>query len=123
MEDVSAAAEHRALSTEACLPDTVLTRDAIAIRLHPADNVAVAVRKLPAGATLPGSIITREPVPSGHKVAVTAIAPGEAVRKYGQVIGVATQPIAAGGHVHVHNLVMSEQRSDAEVADIWRRNE
>ncbi len=77
------------------MPDTVLTRDAIAIRLHPVDNVAVAVRKLPAGATLPGDVVTREPVPSGHKVAIASIAPGDAVRKYGQVIGVATQPIAA----------------------------
>src|SRR5213079_2553928 len=39
------------------------------------------------------------------------------------VIGVATQPIPAGAHVHVHNLVMSEQRADAEAPDFWRRNE
>ena len=105
------------------MSDTVLTRDKTAIRLHPADNVVVAVRRLPAGTVLPGDVTTREPVPFGHKVATAAIAPGNAVRKYGQVIGVATQPIFAGAHVHVHNLVMSEQRADAEVPDFWRRNE
>ena len=108
---------------EARLSDTVLTRDKTAIRLHPADNVVVAVRRLPAGTVLPGDVTTREPVPFGHKVATAAIAPGSAVRKYGQVIGVATEPIPAGAHVHVHNLVMSEQRADAEVPDFWRRNE
>jgi altronate hydrolase len=108
---------------EARLSDTGLTRDKTAIRLHPADNVVVAVRRLPAGTVLPGGVTTREPVPFGHKVATAAIAPGNAVRKYGQVIGVATQPIFAGAHVHVHNLVMSEQRADAEVPDFWRRNE
>jgi len=53
-------------------------------------------------------ITTGEPIPSGHKVALRAIAEGEVVRKYGQVIGLATQAIAAGAHVHVHNLDMSE---------------
>ena len=65
---------------------------ALGERLHPADNVVVAVRRLPAGTILPGNVTTSEPVPFGHKVAIAAIAPGEAVRKYGQVIGVATQP-------------------------------
>ena len=97
--------------------------DGAAIRLHPADNVTVAVRKLPAGTLLPDNVATRETIPSGHKIAMAPIAPGEAVRKYGQVIGVATQPIAEGAHVHVHNLVMSDQRADAELHEGWRRNE
>ena len=108
---------------EAHLPDTALARDKATIRLHPADNVVVALRRLPAGTVLSGNVTTNEPVPFGHKVAVAPIAPGEAVRKYGQVIGVATQPVPVGAHVHVHNLVMSDQRADAEVPDFWRRNE
>jgi altronate hydrolase len=43
-------------------------------------------------------------VPPGHKVATQAIAAGEAVRRYDQIIGHATQAIAPGQHVHVHNL-------------------
>ena len=40
----------------------------------------------------------------GHKVALTAIEPGSPVRKYGQIIGFASKPIAAGAWVHVHNV-------------------
>jgi altronate hydrolase len=47
-------------------------------------------------------------VPPGHKVAVRAIAVGEPVRRYGQVIGHATKPISPGQHVHSHNLAFSE---------------
>jgi altronate hydrolase len=61
--------------------------------LHPDDDVAVALRELGA-------------VPRGHKVAVRDLAAGAPVRKYGQVIGAATVPIAAGEHVHTHNLGM-----------------
>jgi altronate dehydratase len=43
-------------------------------------------------------------VPLGHKVARRAIAPGEHIRKYGAVIGEATAVIAAGAHLHVHNM-------------------
>lgn len=43
-------------------------------------------------------------VPVGHKVALHAIGTGDAVRKYGHVIGYATADIAAGEHVHTHNL-------------------
>jgi altronate hydrolase len=105
------------------LSDMDRTHAGTAIRLHPADNVAVAVCKLPAGTVLPNNVIAREPVPSGHKIAIAPIAPAEAVRKYGQVIGVATQAIPEGAHVHVHNLVMSEQRAEADVQEGWRRNE
>lgn len=43
-------------------------------------------------------------VPYGHKVATRAIGPGEAIVKYGVTIGRATAAIAAGEHVHVHNV-------------------
>ncbi|HYG87074.1 MAG TPA: altronate dehydratase family protein [Azospirillum sp.] len=90
------------------------------IRLHPADNVVVAGVDLLPGVTLPGTdVVCRTPVPAGHKVAVQAIAVGEAVRKYNQVIGFATQPIAPGEHVHVHNLGMGDsfERDHAFGAD------
>jgi altronate hydrolase len=59
--------------------------------LHPDDTVAILTRR--AGV-----------VPSGHKVARIAHAPGDAVVKFGQIIGLATAPIAPGDHVHSHNL-------------------
>jgi altronate hydrolase len=67
--------------------------------LQPEDDVAVALRDL-------------DGVPRGHKVAVRALAEGAPIRKYGQVIGVATAPIAAGDHVHTHNLGMGPHDTD-----------
>ena len=40
----------------------------------------------------------------GHKIALRPIRKGEAVLKYGQIIGFASQDIAPGDHVHVHNV-------------------
>src|SRR5207237_9899154 len=44
------------------------------------------------------------PIDLGQKLALADIEQGEPVRKYGQIIGFASRPIAGGGHVHVHNL-------------------
>ena len=49
-------------------------------------------------------LVVREPIPLGHKVALRAIARGERVIEYGEVIGEAQADIAVGQHVHVHNL-------------------
>lgn len=57
------------------------------------------------------------PAPLGHKVAVRPIAGGQAVRKYGHVIGYATTDIAAGEHVHTHNLVFGEHVAPGTGAD------
>jgi altronate hydrolase len=85
-----------------------------AIRLHPLDNVVVASRRFPAGARVAGEgAAAREAIPVGHKMATAAIAAGEPILKYGQVIGVATQDIAAGSHVHTHNLAVSGLRRAA----------
>src|SRR5437763_1628945 len=78
-----------------------------AIQLRPEDNVAVVARNLCAGSDLNynGSILNvREPIRMGHKIALSGIGAGEAVYKYGQIIGFASQDICAGEHVHVHNL-------------------
>lgn len=87
----------------------VATAKPAVICLNPSDNVVVAVRSMEAGAPLGmRGTVARTQVPRGHKVAVAAIAPGEEVSKYGQVIGRATQSIAAGEHVHLHNMAMHE---------------
>ena len=59
-------------------------------------------------------VTTRNRIPRGHKVALRAIGAGEAVRKYGQIIGVAQQAIAPGEHIHVHNLAMADFERDCE---------
>jgi altronate hydrolase len=47
-------------------------------------------------------------VPRGHKIAVSDVGRRAPVRKYGQVIGVATTEIAPGDHVHTHNLAFDD---------------
>ena len=74
------------------------------IRLDPADNVVTATRALEAGAPAEGAT-TRGLIPRGHKVSTAPIPAGAPVRKYAQVIGYAARDIAAGEHVHDHNLV------------------
>ncbi|EPX81090.1 UxaA family hydrolase [Litoreibacter arenae] len=72
------------------------------IRLDADDNVVTATRALEAGASVE-DVTTTGLIPSGHKIATRAIAKGEQIRKYAQMIGVASQDIAAGDHVHTHN--------------------
>ena len=79
------------------------------IHLNTADNVAVARSRIPSGASLGhGGLVARADIPRGHKVAVAPIPAGESVRKYGQVIGLATADIGSGEHVHLHNMAMHE---------------
>jgi len=69
------------------------------LRLSPADNVVTALAAL-----APGEDGAREAIPRGHKMAAAPIARGERVLKYAQTIGYAACDIAAGAHVHGHNL-------------------
>lgn len=83
------------------------------IRLHASDNVLIAASQLVPGAPLPeGAHKVKSLVPPGHKVAASAIASGAAVRRYGQIIGFASRDIAAGEHVHVHNVAMGDFARD-----------
>jgi len=85
----------------------------ITIRMHPADNVAIVANDggLPAGTVLPDGLVLREHVPQGHKVALVALAAGEAVRRYDVAIGYALQDIAAGSWVHERLLRMPAARA------------
>ena len=84
-----------------------------AIRLNPSDNVVIALRDLGSGSVVPDvAAPLTGPVARGHKIAARAVAPGENVIRYGQIIGVATRPIAAGEPVHTHNLGMGTHVQD-----------
>ena len=77
------------------------------LQIHPADNAAVALRTVPARTALAPDgfpVISREEIPAGHKIALTDIAAGENVIKYGFPIGHASGDIHAGEHIHSHNL-------------------
>ena len=85
----------------------------LTIRLHPEDDVVIARVELPAGTLVPKeSVRAAVRIPAGHKIAVRAIAKGQPVHRYHQIIGFATQPIAPGDHVHVHNVAMGDFQRD-----------
>ena len=86
--------------------DTV--SDALVIRIHPKDDVVIARQQLVGGTRIESEDITVAGlIPPGHKIATRAIAAGEPVRRYDQIIGSAKQAIAPGQHVHTHNLEFS----------------
>ena len=77
------------------------------IRIHPSDNVVVAIEVLPAGERIEAGgteLLLAEEIPAGHKIATGPIPAGEPVVKYGFPIGRATADIPAGAWVHSHNL-------------------
>src|SRR5438067_8625143 len=78
-----------------------------AIVLRSGDDVAVVTRPVAEGDVLcheGAEFRVPAAIGAGHKVALRDLPEEAPVRKYGQVIGFATQPIARGDHVHTHNL-------------------
>ncbi|VFR32856.1 Altronate dehydratase [plant metagenome] len=83
------------------------------IRLHPRDNVLIARQALSLGQAVPElGLRVRAQVPGGHKIAACDLPAGTPVRKYDAVIGVAARDIAAGDHVHAHNLSLVDFARD-----------
>ncbi|HML47713.1 MAG TPA: SAF domain-containing protein, partial [Clostridia bacterium] len=78
------------------------------IRLHPKDNVAVAVRALAAGTPLPDGLTTLEDTPQAHKIALQDIPAGGPVVRYGVTLGYANRNIPAGGWVQESMLRLPE---------------
>ena len=93
-----------------------------AMIIDPKDNVAVAIEPIAAGDTVTYlkegktvSLKATEDITIYHKLATRAIEKGEPVVKYGEHIGVATEQIPEGAHVHVHNVEsMKEDRRGIE---------
>lgn len=73
------------------------------IHIHPKDNVAVALKPIPAGTVFEG-VAAKTDIPQGHKMALNGLAENDQVVKYGFPIGHATCPIAPGQWVHTHNM-------------------
>ena len=79
------------------------SKDVGFIKLTDTDNVGIALRNLDSAETIDGITLVND-VPRGHKLALQAIAKGEKVIKYAQLIGYASVDIAAGDHIHTHNI-------------------
>lgn len=94
-----------------------MTEDVLLLRAD--DDVAVALRDLEAGERVRaggGWLAVTGAVPRGHKLALRALPRGTWVRKYGQRIGVAGADIAAGAHVHTHNLAYEDDQDRLEAS-------
>ncbi len=80
------------------------------------DNVATATEDLEAKDVVEvggrGRLEVLQDIPFGHKLALCCISRGCQVVKYGEVMGTATRDIAAGEHVHVHNVESTRGRGD-----------
>lgn len=91
-----------------------------AIVLHPDDNVGTLIDPGAVSQTVQligkrsDTIVLAADIPYGHKCAIRAIASGDQILKYGQVIGRATQPISVGQHVHTQNVEALRARGDAK---------
>ena len=83
------------------------------VHLHSGDSCVVAVRPIPAGTLITlrdgRTVEVQKSIAAGHKLAIAAHSNGDPVFKYGWSIGVATQPIQVGEHIHSHNLKCEHQ--------------
>ena len=90
-----------------------MTNAPLFVRLDAADNVVTATRALETGTPVEDATTTTL-IPSGHKIATAAIAKGAEIRKYAQLIGFASEDIAAGDHVHTQNTEFRNTDMDYE---------
>ena len=85
------------------------------ILLDETDNVGTAIVDIAPGESVEAgglSVVATETIPFGHKVALTPIADGAIILKYGESIGLAKGDIAAGECVHIHNVDSQRGRGD-----------
>ena len=80
----------------------------LTLQLHAADNVAVARTELLPNVLLPelNGLAVADNIPRYHKLATRPIAKNDLIIKYDQVIGIASQDIKPGQHVHSHNCFL-----------------
>lgn len=92
-----------------------------AIILDKKDNVATALCRLEEGDSIQVgiedyavNIVLPQDIPFGHKFALKDIQQGEAIIKYGEVIGLTTKQIRQGEHAHIHNVESLKGRGDRQ---------
>jgi len=98
-----------------------MTETPLTVRLNAADNVVVARRAIAERTRIAAEgVTTTTKIPAGHKIATAAIANGAPVRKYNQIIGVASTDILPGDHVHVQNCEMADFARDYAIGSAVR---
>jgi altronate hydrolase len=95
----------------------------VTIRLDPDDDVVIARVPVAAGSELASadrSFRVRQLIPGGHKIAIAAKTSGQPVKRYGQIIGFASQSIELGDHVHTHNLAAGSFHRGQAIGSVIR---
>ncbi len=95
--------------------ETASASENATIKLHRTDNVAIARRALMPGESVQsesGLLRVSEAIAAGHKIAVEPIPAGQAIRRYGEMIGIAKTDIQRGDHVHEHNLEFDDREPE-----------
>jgi altronate hydrolase len=78
------------------------------LKIHPDDNVLVALVDIPAGEVINydgGSVTTVDPIQAKHKVAIDSINTGDSIIMYGVLVGKAQSYIPAGGVLTTANVI------------------
>ena len=78
-------------------------KNSLTLSLNPKDNVAVARVDILPGTEIESGVTANHHIPAGHKIALSAIAEGDPIRKYDQIIGFTEGAVEAGDHIHTHN--------------------
>lgn len=95
------------------------------LKIHPFDNVLVALTDLPAGETFNDdgvAVTTQELIPAKHKFAINAIPAGGSITMYGVLVGKAQSDIPAGGLLSTANVkhAANSNLTEGHHAD-WQR--
>lgn len=98
-------------------PGMTTSTDSPFVRLHRDDNILIAKTSVPKGTTVDlgegdALVLTQDVIDLGHKMAIATILRGDPVRKFGQLIGYATEAIRPGEWVHSHNLSVGQLKLD-----------
>ncbi len=96
------------------------TESSPVLLLNPCDTVAVCLRNVSAGERVDvsgQSVIVRQVIPAGHKMATARHSVGQTVVKFGCAIGQALTNILPGEHVHTHHLGGSTAAGNATLTD------
>ncbi len=89
------------------------TNKNLVIKLNFQDNLVVALTDILADTYIENeNLLIKTYIPAGHKIATTDINIEEPVKKYGQIIGFATQIIKSGEHIHIHNCAVKDFERD-----------
>ena len=88
--------------------EVIIMAERLTIQIKDNDNVVVAVHDLPAGTKTESGVVTRDPIPQAHKIALVDIPAGGEIIRYGVVLGYAKNDIPAGSWINEHMLDLPE---------------